>query len=383
MSEIVKFFTKTAVSAARSLLLSEVKGSVKSLINSKKAKTIQDINQEMIRDLGYVTTHFSVDKNKQDILYKSSPIFCHEWLTSSPFTKENILRDEESGQIYFNGEQLSNAKKLEIINRFIGSTKIKTASVASHMEQAFKLIDATDYTSVKFKEHFSGWNEANESVIDKWISNVFGHVLETDLVYANMLFRKWIIGTAKRAITPGVNFDGCLVFSGPGGVGKTAFFRNLLPEPFNNRTGEILCSVKNPQKFVESIKYKTIACFDELSVLDYPASEEIFKQLLTSQHIDVRLAWARDVRRYNLRCGFAATTNKNKFIFDEFLSRRLWAIKLNNKGRLNFNYLFANRENLWKEAVYLANKNEPYNLSFEEQKLVEDNNLLFSIRNAD
>lgn len=377
MGDVTKFFAKAAVSAARSLLLSEVKGSVKSLINAKRAKTLQDIQQEVKTNLGYLTSHYSVTKKNQEIIYKASPVFMHEWLMNSPLIKEKIIRDEESGHIYVNGEPITNAKKLELIERFISATNIKTSSISAHMDGALKLIDLSDFNAQKFKKHFSGWNETNPSIIDTWIQNTFGNLLDTNLDYASLLFRKWIIGTAKRAIEPGSNFDGCLVLTGPAGIGKTAFFRNLLPEPFNERTGEILCNVKNPQKFVESIKGKTIACFDELSVLDYRNSEETFKQLLSSQFIDVRLAWAREPRRYALRQGFCATTNRDKFIPDQFFSRRLWTIKLNNNARLNFDYMFANRHNLWAEAVWLAQRDNSCILSFDEQKMVENYNERF------
>lgn len=380
MGDVVKFFTKTAVSAVRSLLLSETKGAVKSFINAKRAKTIQDIHQEMMKGIGYATAHYSVNKTTQELVYKPSAIFLHEWLTNSPLVKEKIVRDEESGHAYVDGERITSTKKLDLINRFIGSTNIKVASLPSHMENALKMIDVSDFNATKFKDHFAGWDPNRESVINNFIPTAFADILETDPAYATLLFRKWIIGTAKRAISPGVSFDGCLVLRGPGGTGKTTFFRNLIPAPFENRTGEILCNVKNAQKFVESIIGKTVACFDELSVLDYQRSEETFKQLLSSQNIDVRMAWAREPRRYALRQGFSGTSNKEQFIPDKFFSRRLWTINLRGPGCLNFDYLFANRTALWQEAVYRAGQNESCMLSVDEQRLVEENNEPFIVR---
>lgn len=374
---VVNFFTKAAISAGRSLLLSEVKGAAKGFINSKRAKTADDIAKEMNQSLGYITSHYSVNK-AQEIIYKSSPAFCLEFLTNSPLISEKIVRDEETGHLYVDGNLITNAKKLDILGRFMKATNIKSASLQSHMENGFKLIDPTDVNSIKFKDYFSGWDTNSKSAIDAWVPNVFGELLQTDEKYASMLFRKWIIGTAKRAIEPGVNFDGCLVLCGKGGTGKTSHFRNLLPEPFNNRTGEIYCNIKNAVKFVENIKGKTIACFDELSVLDYTKTEEIFKQLLSSQHVDVRLPWAREPRRYALRQGFCATSNKEQFIPDEFFSRRLWTIQL-GAGRINFDYMFANQKQLWQEAVYFAQQGESCILSIEEQKLVEDHNKKFVV----
>lgn len=373
MNEVAKFFQKTAVSAARSLLLSEAKGAVKSFRNKKRAKTIDEVHSEQMKALGYTTSHYKITKD-QNIEYRSSPVFVHEFLVNSPLITEKIVRDEETGHTFIDGEQITNAKKLELLNKFIAATNIKNAGLSSHFENALKLIDVSDLNASKFKAHFAGWDVNRESVINQFVRNVFGPVLNTDVDYATRLFRKWIIGTAKRALVPGSVLDGCLTLCGPGGTGKTSLFRNLLPEPFNNRTGEIYCNIRSPQRFTESIIGKTVSCFDELEVLEHPPTREIFKQLLSSQNIDVRLAWARAPRRFALRTGFAATTNKTKFIPDEFFSRRFWTIKL-GEGRINFDYLFANRSALWQEAMHLAsNSNESYMLSVEEQRQVEEFN---------
>jgi predicted P-loop ATPase len=203
--------------------------------------------------------------------------------------------------------------------------------------------------------------------------------LDTDAAYAKLLFRKWIIGTARRIVSPGSTLDGCVVLQGPTGVGKTAFFRGLLPAPFEHRTGEIYADLKSPTKITEALMRKSVASFDELGVLEYEGTAELFKSLLTMNHIDVRLAWARAVRRFDLRVGLGATTNKERFIADAAMARRLWVIKLNNSQRLNFDYYNANKKALWQEALYLAEHDESCLLSLEEQKVVEANNASFML----
>jgi putative DNA primase/helicase len=217
-------------------------------------------------------------------------------------------------------------------------------------------------------------------MIDSFLPMLYGPGLETEAKYATKLFRKWIIGTARRAMNPGELLDGCFLLQGPASSGKTSLFRNILPEPFSKRTGEIFCDVKNPQKFVESIVGKTVACFDELSVLDHDNSVETFKYLLSSQYIDVRMPWARNPRRYLLRQGFAATTNRNQFITDPFLSRRLWIIQLNGKQRIDHKLLSKHRRDLWNEAVYFAEQGESCMLSPDEQKEVEEYNKQFEVK---
>lgn len=378
MSFIETFLAKEAKSLARSVLQSNAKKGIKNLFQRVKTKSPDQINREVFSDLGYLTTHFTVNKD-QDIVYRPSVVFLQEWLTNSPFTAGKLVKDEESGHVYFDGEPIA-TKKVAIINEFIRQTKTKsTVSLHSNFDGAIKLINVIDYTSLNFKKFFSGWDPTKESVIDTFLTKLYGEALETDAKYATMLFRKWMIGTARRAMEPGVAFDGCLTLTGPGGVGKTSFFRELLPEPFNTRTGEVMCNIKSPQKFVEAVVGKTICCFDELSVLDAPKVQEVFKQLLSARFIDVRLAWRRDAQRFNLRNSFGATTNKKKFIKDQALSRRLWAIELNGKSKINFDFLRSVQKELWKEAVYLANRGEPYLLSPEEQRVVEEKNTQFLV----
>lgn len=372
---VFKTITGALQSSARSLLTTEIKKVTKGFF-SKKPKIEQDIEKEIISTLGFSTQHFKLDK-EQNVIYKSSALFFHEWLTSNPAIKNKIVKDEENGQVYFEGHLLNNQIKVDLLNQFSKTTGITSPSLNSHFDNALKLLDITDYTSIQFTKEFSGWVPGTSSVIDPWLTNVFGTLEDSE--YASFIFKKWIVGTATRAMIPGSSLDGCLTLHGPANIGKTRFFRSLLPAPFNNRTGEIFCNIKSSQKFVESIVGKTVACFDELSVLDYPKTEETFKQLLTSQFIDTRLVWRRDPQRYALRQGFAATTNKPKFINDKFLSRRLWTIPLKDSNRINLEYLQANSKQLWMEAVYLAQNKFATYLNPTEQLLVEEHNKRFEI----
>jgi len=370
---------KMLLSTGKSLLTGEIKKKAKGLIGNYFAKTFDQARREAADKVGYDTVHFTMDK-KENIVFKSSAVFVHEWLTSSPTVKGRLMKDEENGQIYFDGNPILSKTKLDIITTISKQTGINSPALRGHLENALDDLEVSDFTSWKFKQEFAGWDPSKESIIDTFIPKAFGTAIAAeDVPAANRLFRKWIIGTAKRALEPGSSHDGCFVFQGPAGVGKTRFFRELLPEPFAQRTGEILCDIKSPQKFQEAIVGKTVACFDELSVLAFPKTQDIFKQLLTSQFIDVRLPWARKPARYALRQGFAATSNPMKFITDPAFKRRLWVVKLNDSQRLDFDFLHGNRKELWQEAVYLVGQGETGILSYEEQKELEAANSVYEI----
>jgi hypothetical protein len=371
---IQKLAINTVVSSATSTARSLVTAKFKKQANSffTKEKSMQDIEDEIVDSLGYSTEYYKLDK-KQNITYKSSELFVHEWLTKNPDLTNRIMRDEESGTVYFDGEQMNNTIKVKLLTILQKNTGVQSAALSRHFDAALKLIDVSDFTASKFKETFKGWNASDPSVINTWMQGCFGDALDNP-EYATFLFKKWIVGTANRAMKPGTVHDGCLTLKGPSGVGKTTFFRGLLPKPFDTRTGEIYCNIKSPQKFLESITGKTIACFDELSVLDYPSTQELFKQLLSSVSVDTRLPWRRDPQRYLLRQGFGATTNKSKFISDEFISRRLWTVSLNDKSRLDFDFVNKNKKKLWMEAVYLVNSGETSIMNSTNQEMIENYN---------
>lgn len=331
--------------------------------------------------LGYDSNHWTVGAHK-DINFKCSPIFVHEWLTKAPENKNRVIRDEETGEMYLDGKLLSSSNdlRMSLINSFLDKTKVKSAAVVSHFDNAWKLFQPEDVMAHNFRNFFAGADVSKGTpVIDGWLQNCFGDGIDGDMSLNNFLFKHWIVGTAKRAIKPGETLDGCLVLTGTTNLGKTRFFRYLLCEPFDKRTTEIYGDIKDPRKFVEGIIGKTVVCFDELSSLEEPKVIEQWKSLISSQSIQVRLAWRRDAQRYGLRQGFCATTNKEKFITDPTLSRRMWVIKLNGKAQLNFDYFNANKKALWQEAIAMAQTDYNTYLMPKDCARVEDYNKQFYI----
>jgi hypothetical protein len=372
-----KLLAKEAKGLARTQIRGLVNKKAKSLLSNFFSKSQEQLQAEVQETLGFPSLHWKQNKSGE-IEFKSSPLFMQEFLTMTPDLQGRLVKDEETNKIYYDDELLGNAAKIDLINLYCERTKINSAAVNSHFENALKLLSAVDYTSIKFAEEFVGWDKS--PIIHDWLANVFGkESIDCEYEYAAGLFRKWIIGAAHRILNPGASFQGTLVLVGPPGSGKTLHFRNLLPEPFSDRCGEIVCkSIKDPAKLTEAIVGKSIASFDEMSMLDETRITETLKQLLTLQQIQTRLAWGRSPITYNLRQAFCGTTNQSKFIQDAALLRRLWIIPLNEQVKFNYDYLMDNRRALWQEAVHLNSEKASFFLNSEEQKEVEKFNQRFS-----
>jgi hypothetical protein len=367
------FLQKMAISIASS----EAKRLIKKAISSKTGGFFEKLMAEKPEKtaarveeiIGYPTSHYKLGKDRS-IQFKPTPIFLFEFLTMAPQNVGRLIKDEESGQVFIDGVLMDNATKIKLINNFLEVTKVPATNIHNAFEAALKLFTPEDLVASKFKSAFVAENDSTE-IIDNFLFNCFGEGISTDLPYANNLFRKWVVGTARRAMSPGERLNGCFTFSGPPGTGKTSFFRQMIPPPFDMRTGEVDCKdIKSPDKLIETIIGKTIVCFDELAVLSR-FNIEAFKSLMTKQSIQVRLPYHKAQSLYQIRTGFSATTNKVQFITDGNMSRRMWVIELNGKKRCDFDYLHANREALWKEAVRLAGTDFSCDLSPEEQTVVE------------
>lgn len=375
---LTKMMSSVLQSSAKSLLTGGIKKGVKTLIKQQLQKSPQDIEKEIMGQLGYLTSHYKLDKD-QNIVYKPSSVFMHEWLTHSPKIKDRVIRDEEDGEVFVDNVPLTNQVKVELIHLFIKDTNAQSSALSSHFDAALKLLEVSDYNAIKFKKHFTGWDNTHPSIIDTWLEKCYGANFSDDPVYCNLIFRRWIIGAANRIMNAGSTLDTCLVFQGKSGIGKTQHARKLLPTPFDNRTGEIYCDVRNTTRIQEALLKHSLATLDELSILDHPNTVETLKQLLSSQFIDVRLAYRRSPQRFKMRTALLGTTNKERFIADAGLSRRLLVIPLSDTVHLDFIFLEANRTALWREACFLALRGDTYILTPQEQQSVQEHNMQFML----
>jgi len=373
---LTKMLGSVVQSSAKSLLGTQIKKTVNGLIKNLTKKSQENIEKEIVERLGYMSSHYRLDKD-QNILFKPSPIFFHEWLNNSPIMAGRIIKDEENGSIFIDDKLIENSHKVEIIKEFIKNTDAQSAALGSYLTRALDFFDASDFIGKKFAKTFDGWTEGTPSVIDEFLQGCFGTALETDEEYSRLIFRRWMISAARRIMKPGSVADLCFTLQGKPGVGKSAFLKNLMPSPFDERTGIVYCDIRNPQKLVENLIGLSIANMDELNILEIPKTTEVFKMLLSATSVITRLPWRRDPKKFDLRVAFAATTNKSKFINDEALKRRMGVIELNGSQKLNFQYLEEQKSNLWKESVWLANQGISCTLDIREQERVESFNTKF------
>jgi predicted P-loop ATPase len=158
-----------------------------------------------------------------------------------------------------------------------------------------------------------------------------------------MLFvEKWILSVI--ASMHGTYSVMCLVLCGAQNIGKTRFFRNLLPEELQNFYAE---SKLDEGKDAELLMCKKlIICDDEFGGKSKQDAKK-FKELISKQVFSVRKPYGRiseDLPRYAVLCG---TSNEEEVLNDPTGNRRILPINL--KGFNWERYKKIDKVALWME----------------------------------
>lgn len=166
----------------------------------------------------------------------------------------------------------------------------------------------------------------------------------SDTPYSAAVGRCWFISMAARVIRPGCKVDTVPVLEGAQGVGKSTAL-----------------SIIGGKWFVEC--HESVLTKDFFGVLDghmlveiaemhsFTRSEvERVKGLISCQVDRYRKAYGRNTEDHPRQTVLACTTNRDDWQRDETGARRFWPILC---GAINLEWLKANRDQLFAEAVHL------------------------------
>ena len=143
-----------------------------------------------------------------------------------------------------------------------------------------------------------------------------------------VLVRKWGISAVAAATLPsGFHARGILTFQGSQGIGKTSWFRSLVPEGLLRDkvilTGHHL-DPSNKDSLTTAIKY----WITELGEVDSSMKKEFarLKGTITQDKDTVRRPYARTNSEYPRRTVFCASVNEENFLIDSTGNSRFWVI---------------------------------------------------------
>ncbi len=179
--------------------------------------------------------------------------------------------------------------------------------------------------------------------LDTWLVRHFEARGEPE--YLAQVLRKWMVGSVKRTFEPGSEIEWMPIFQGNQGIGKSNFskflfgkryYRDSLP-PLGTRDAEF------------SLGGMRVVEFGELATLS-KTDLGVAKAFITRTHGQERPLYNQLEVVLPRQCVFVGTTNLGVYLRDDTGNRRFMPVEV---GRLNFERLFAEREQLWAEALFI------------------------------
>lgn len=243
----------------------------------------------------------------------------------------DIKKNEVTQEIEYKGRPMTTSNLNTIWSEI--ATALGTKCTQSHVDSLIHNDNTRTYNP--FLEFFERYQdrEIKHGTIQSLISTVTArHLLNEDgqisdigPMITQIFIRKWIISLI--ASMHGTYSLLILVLCGEQGLGKTNFFRWLLPSELRDYYGESKLDRGKDDEIL--MCRKLILCDDEFSGKS-KNEYKLLKQYASTQFFNLRQPYGRkfeDYRRYAVLCG---TSNENEVINDPTGNRRIIPINLVN-----------------------------------------------------
>lgn len=185
------------------------------------------------------------------------------------------------------------------------------------------------------------------------------------------LMRRWMISAVAAAFEPnGVSAGGVLVLQGDQYLGKTKWFKSLVPAELGLIQDGLMLKPDDRDSVKVAVSYWLV----ELGELDATFRRSDIAQLkafLTRQQDEIRRAYARVESKYARRTVFFASVNPRQFLHDPTGNRRYWTISCSHIEHSHD----IDMQQVWAE-IYEAHysKGESWHLSPDEMRSLNGHN---------
>lgn len=194
-----------------------------------------------------------------------------------------------------------------------------------------------------------------------------------DNEYFRWVFKKWLVATVGCGINERVVNHTVLIFCGKQNLGKTTWFRNLLPEALREYfyAGSINPGDKDSKILISQ---NLIVNMDELANFNKSKNEQ-FKEMITTEEVTLRKPYAVHVVKYIRRASFVGSSNHTEILTDITGNRRYLCVEVD---KINYNH-DIDLEKVYSQALYLLNdKNFRYYFNDEDVLRVDEQNEYFT-----
>lgn len=196
-----------------------------------------------------------------------------------------------------------------------------------------------------------------------------------DETLKNTLLRRWLLSAVAAAFQPnGVSAHGVLVLQGDQYLGKTKWFKSLVPADLGVIQDGLMLRPDDRDSVKQVVSYWLV----ELGELDATFRKSDIAQLksfLTRDRDVMRRAYAKMESEYARRTVFFASVNPREFLHDTTGNRRFWTIEAKHIDHSHS----IDMQQLWAEVYALFQQGETYYLQPEEMARLNASNEEFAV----
>lgn len=186
---------------------------------------------------------------------------------------------------------------------------------------------------------------------------------------------RWMVSAIAGAFRPnGVSAHGVLVFQGAQYVGKTKWFKQLVPAGLGVLKDGMLLRPDDRDSVMKCVSNWLVE-LGEIDATFRKSDVAALKSFLTSDRDVLRRAYARKESAFARRTVFFASVNPKNYLHDETGNRRYWTIEvewLDHSHGIDMQQCWAQVHDLWA-------KGESWFLQPDEMELLNEHNKDFEV----
>lgn len=202
------------------------------------------------------------------------------------------------------------------------------------------------------------------------LADLYDTIQAEDQPLKEVLLKRWLVSAVAGAFNPnGISAHGVLVLQGDQYLGKTKWFKSLVPADLGVIQDGLMLRPDDRDSVKQVVSYWLV----ELGELDATFRKSDIAQLksfLTRDKDVIRRAYAKMESEYARRTVFFASVNPREFLHDQTGNRRYWTIEakwIDHSHHLDMQQLWAEVYELWKAG-------EPFYLNEAEMALLNRSN---------
>ncbi len=194
--------------------------------------------------------------------------------------------------------------------------------------------------------------------------------LEEKRLFKETLMRRWCISAIAAAFSPnGISAAGVLTFQGPQYIGKTKWFKQLVPAELGVLKDGMILRPDDKDSVKQCVSFWLVE-LGELDATFRKADIAALKSFLTNDSDVLRRAYARKESKFARRTVFFASVNPKEFLHDPTGNRRYWTIEA---SYLDHSHMI-DMQQVWAEFYHLWRGGEGYYLTPDEVQALNEHN---------